>query len=81
MTLTIKERELLRNATLKPEEFEKLHKMKARVVYTSYYPACVLPVLKDLQKIRPKKRFRLRYQIVEIEDEGEEKETLKNDGC
>ena len=75
MTLTIKERKLLRNATLKPEEFEKLHKMKINVVYTSYYPAWVLPVLKDLQKIRPEKKFRLRYQIVEIKDEGQEKET------
>lgn len=73
MTLTVKERELLRNATLKPEEFEKLHKMKIRVVYTSYYPAWVLSVLKELQKDYPKRKYCLRYQIVEIEDE-EEKE-------
>ena len=75
MTLTIKERELLRNATLKPEEFEKLHKMKINVVYTSYYPAWVLSVLKKLKESHPEKKFRLRYQIVEIKDEGQEKET------
>jgi len=72
MSLTIKDREMLRNATLKPEEFEKLHKMKARVVYTSYYPAWALSVLKKLHRDFPKKKFRLRYQIVEIERREED---------
>jgi len=67
MTLTVEKRELLRNATLKSEEFKNLHRMKIRVVYTSYYPAWVLSVLEELQKSHPEKKFRLRYQIVEIE--------------
>jgi len=68
MPLTDEERE----ATLKPEEFENLPKMKSRVVYTSYYPAWVLSVLKKLKESHPDKEFRLRYQIVEIEQETSE---------
>jgi len=70
MTLTVEEKKLLRKATLKPEEFAKLHKMRVRVVYQAYYPAWVLSVLKELQKDYPKRKFRIRYQIVEITDDS-----------
>ena len=68
MGLTVKDKELLRDATLKPNEWVKLHEMEINVIYTSYYPAWVLCVLQELKKDFPKRKFRIRYQIVEIKE-------------
>jgi len=72
MPLTKEEKELLTYATLKPEEYEKLNKMKIRVVYTSFYPAWVLKVLRELRRDFPNRKYRLRYQIVELEEGDDE---------
>ena len=70
MPLTKEEKELLKYATLKPEEYVKLDKMKIRVVYTSFYPAWVLAVLRELKRDHLNRKYRLRYQIVELEERG-----------
>ena len=68
MPLTKKEKKLLEWATLKPDEYAKLDKMKTRVVYSSYYPVWVLRVLEELRRDFPNRKYRIRYQIVELEE-------------